>query len=315
MEIGDAVEDVGSLRQGDVIDVAWIPAVAGKSADKWETPLGVVILSQTCDVVQVTKRNCLVAPIIEATAAEISAARKGRSPLLLHLPAMNGGNALVADMGCAASIPKDVLRGRQLVSRTAGQDSETGARSLGLRIGRAFNRFPFPDEVYPSFGKLRSKVQSSANGSGAFGAVIDLVEDLRVSADQWIQEGRKLTLYIVVPTRYLIVAEDADPDWRWAVPYVIGLRGSEMIDGMALTRVSELLLKNLQGDRTTLLRLWEEWADAVRRELLAPALDAEVVAFEVTLLTDEEFTLANWKRTESLDLEVLSNSVAPVQGH
>lgn len=150
-----------------------------------ETPFGVAILSQTCDLVQASKERCLVAPVLEPTDKIVSDAKKGRKPLHLYLESADLGSQHVADMERATSVPKSRLVGRRLLVRSVEQASSSEARKLGWRIGRAFSRFPFPDEVYPVFNRLRKKAQDRAGSQGAFGQVLDLVADMRVSSDQW----------------------------------------------------------------------------------------------------------------------------------
>ncbi|WNY33076.1 hypothetical protein Q9Q99_12645 [Curtobacterium flaccumfaciens] len=61
------------------------------------------------------------------------------------------------------------------------------------------------------------------------------------------------------------------------------------------------------ADTTTVLRLWERWLGELERSDLSP-VDPHVASFEAELVSDVEFTYAQWKRSESLDLEVLSDS-------
>jgi hypothetical protein len=78
--------------------------------------------------------------------------------------------------------------------------------------------------------------------------------------------------------------------------------------GMSLDRVCELLLANLDGDRSSLAHLWRMLGDAIQSKLLAPAFDTEVVSFGVLVVSDAEMTYRQYQQTESLDLEVLSDS-------
>ena len=135
-----------------------------------------------------------------------------------------------------------------------------------------------------------------------------MVTDLRVAADQWSAPGRSLTLYVIVPEAHLIPAEDADPGWAWESERIVGLKQSDTEDRVDLNRVSALIIENSDGDATTLLHLWRMFGRLIRDTLLQPALDDEVVAFEVEVLSDVEMSYQRFTRTESLDLEVLSNS-------
>lgn len=300
-----------NLRQGDVVGLAELrlPGDSGE-LERVATPAGVAILSQTCDVVQQSKVRCLVAPVaVEPTDAELSGARKGQKPLHLYLESgASEPTRCIANMEQAVSILKSNLVGLPLRARYVEETSGRAARAVAWRVGRAFSRFPFPDEVYPVFSKLRRQAQEKTGSAGNFGRVLDLVEDLRVSADQWSSPGRNLTLYVVVLEERLIPPDEVDPNWRWEASRVAGLRVGEAQNGLSLDRVCELLLANLDGDRSSLAHLWRIFGATVEAKLLVPSLDAEVVTFEVAVLSDTEMTYRQYQRTESLDLEVLSDS-------
>nr|WP_254455267.1 hypothetical protein [Paenarthrobacter ureafaciens] len=272
-----------------------------------ETKAGVAILSQTCDIVQSSKSRCLVAPVLDATPQDLSDARKGRKPLLLYLEAgVEGHSVHVADMEMATSVPKALLVGRKLLARYGNMESEPGTRIIAARVGRAFSRFPFPDEVYPVFKDLRSRVQSKAGTQSPFGKVVDFVADLRVSSDQWQDPGRHLTLYVIVPEDRLIPIEDMDHSWEWDPERVQGLKRGETEHQLDLNRVSTLILENAEGDSTTLAHLWAKFGQLIQDSLLRPALNSEVVSFDVEVLSDVEMTYQRFNQTESLDLDVLS---------
>ncbi|MBN9608214.1 MAG: hypothetical protein BGO26_20725 [Actinobacteria bacterium 69-20] len=303
--------DCSNLRQGDVVGLLEVRLVG--VGGEWETvatPAGVAILSQTCDIVQPSKARCLVAPVVvNPTDAALSGARKGQKPLHLYLESqMAVPTRCIADMEQAVSTPKVTLAGAPLIARYVEHASGRAARAVAWRVGRAFSRFPFPGEVYPAFNRLRGKAQERAGSLGNFGRVLDLVQDLRVSADQWTRAGRNLILYVVVDQEHLIAPEDVDPNWYWDAARVKGLRAGEMEAGLSLDRVCELLLANLEGDRSSLAHLWRMLGDAIQSTLLAPALDREVVSFGVLVVSDAEMTYRQYQQTESLDLEVLSNS-------
>lgn len=324
MRIGEVVTSVIRLRQGDVIDVTWVPQIVEDELRREQAPCGVVIISQTCDVVQISpsKKHLIVAPIIEAPEANLlSNARRGRSPLKLFLKgAGNGGKDVIADLQHAVSVPKDFVLGAKLLGRISNSSHAQEARNLSMAIGRAFARFAFPDEVQLSLSKFLKKTRDKAGNNGAVGRVLSWVDILRVSADQWDRPGRRLKIYAIIPARLLILPEDADPGWTWEqVSHTSGTgadfrqRDLNSVSGI-LADYCEKLDQDAQSvNLTTLLRLWELWIDKVRYELLEPSIDDEVSSFEVELLSDEEFTYAKWKRTESLDLEDLSDSTLPVQ--
>jgi hypothetical protein len=297
--------DCSNLRQGDIVQYLSLPSV-----DDDSTTNCVAVISQTCDVVQPSKVRCLIAPVIEANSDSLRDARKGRKPLHLFLESGRKSDLppCVVDMERATSVLKTDLVGKPLLARYVPEASSIHAGNIAARVGRAYNRFPFPDEVYPFFNKLRSHVQGKSGTVSPFGQVIDLVCDLRVSANHWTDSGRRLTLYVVIEEERLIPREDFDLGWVWGDERVHKLKRSEELDSLKLNRVCELLLANDSGDPTTLAHLWIRFGDCMAAELLHPNLNDEVTECFVEVLSDTEMTYRQYQRTVSLDLEVLSDS-------
>lgn len=324
MELGENVSCVSSLRQGDILDLSWIPEIVDGELKLRSISAGAVIISQTCDIVQVSesKKNIVVAPIIDSPDKQLLAnARRGRSPLKLFLEGCgSGGSDAVADLQFAVSVPKEFVEGLKLLGRRSLSDHSQEARNLSMAIARAFSRFAFPDAVQLSLSKFLKKTRDKAGTGGPLGRALEWVDALRVSANQWGEPGRILKIYVIAPAEFLIFPDDVDPNWNWQSACVSLGVGSDFVES-SLNEVSEKLANYCEKaagapqsvDLTTLLRLWELWTEKLREELLDPSTDKEVTEFEVELLSDEEFTYADWKRTESLDLEDLSNSAMPVE--
>lgn len=316
MEVGEQVSDLAQLRQGDVIELDWIPAVIEGRPGELPTPCGVAIVSQTCDIVQesASKANVTVAPIVcSPDPSHLSTARSGNAPLSIFLPELGERPAAIIDIQRAASVPKSVLMGRVLLERHTESDSGDSARKLAERIGRVFSRFAFPNEVVTVLEKLKKKARKAASGSGSFGRVLEYL-DLRVRANHWDGPNRILSMFVIVESSLLIMEEDIDPGWNWQNAVVVGLKAHEQVDVANLTRLSELLADTCESylsdprssDGTTLLRLWEIWVQLFKRELLDSQANEEVSEFRLELVGDEEFSVSKWRRTVSLDLEDLS---------
>lgn len=319
MEQGERVADLYSARQGDVVALSWIPSVRDESLTELLTPSGVVILSQTCDVVRDprSRPNVLVAPILgDPTKQQLSDARRGRAPLLLYLPPVSDAAEKVADLQHASSVPKSFLLGKVLLSRHTTADSAADAAHLGSRIGRTYARFAFPDEIHEVADALAKKARETSGSSKPFGRVIDYVEDLRLKANHWDAPERILTFYAIVPKNILIDSEDVDPGWTWSTDTVPGARPGEDILRAPLARVSELLANACDSyfndprsaNMTTLFHLWNAWAVRTCEELLDPHIGVEISEIHFILESDDQFSLARLRRTASLDLEDLSES-------
>jgi hypothetical protein len=195
-----------NLRQGVVITLP-------RPADS-EPPSTVAVVSQTCDIVQDSKPNCLVAPVTQVASSKHADVLKGRHPLLIPLKS-EGENFLIADMGNAHSMPKNVLSEGSIEFFNTDGDYDDAAMALRAKLARTLGRFPFPDDVHPVFSKLKDKLRSKTGTQGNLGQVLEFVDEIRIFADQWNNPGRKLTLYFIVPSENLIPAEEGDPFWRW----------------------------------------------------------------------------------------------------
>jgi hypothetical protein len=303
--------DCSNVRQGDVVEypaLLFIPEEGG-NPELFPTPHGVAVLSQVCDIVSTTKRRCLVAPVIDATPEDLSASRKGRAPMRLYLPSAHGvASAHVANMERSTSVPKRMLVGQRVLSRSTMCDSSPEARQLAARIGRAFVRYPFPDAVYPALRPMRELLQKRVDSGGHFGQVLDLVKELRVSSDQWDTPGRHLTLYLIVDEGLLIPGEDSDSTWSWVPQRVKDMKPGEVFGELVLDRVCALILANRDGDSTTLLRLWARLGEVLQSKYLRPPKDGEVALFDVEVVSESDMTVKQYHATESLDLEALSDS-------
>ena len=300
--------DCANVRQGDVVGLPFLvlPSDTAEGFERIQTPRGVVLLSQTCDIIQPTKARCVVAPVISADAQMMSAAAKGRSPLLFYAEVIDG-LPVVADMQQIVSVPKTLLIGRVMRARTVADVSSREAADLADRIGRAFTRFAFPNEVYGALRKLRQEAQHKSGTDSPFGRVLDYVDELRVSSDQWSAPGRHLTLWVVVDQEYLLPLDYADPAWQWDQQHIAGLKAGERADGMTLNRACELLLGSLGTGQAAAPALWERFSQLLQAQLLEPYLDHEVASFDVELVSDADMTYQEYKTTASLDLEVLSD--------
>ncbi|MBE3079419.1 hypothetical protein [Clavibacter michiganensis] len=248
----------------------------------------------------------MLAPIVEQSDSTLIEARKGRKPLALYLASESSEYAHVADLERAFTLVKSDVVGGVLVAQHAGDPSGPDATRIAARIARAFARFAFPDEVYPFFKELRSKLQSKAGTQGPLGQVLDYVTDIRVRADQWQFPQRHLLIYLVIDKALFIAQDDYDPNWLWTEDWVTGVAKNETIEKLSMNRTCELILANLHGDRTTVAHLWLHLAETIQADLLVPFLGNEVTDCEVEAVSDIEFTYRDYRLTESLDLEVLS---------
>jgi hypothetical protein len=122
--------------------------------------VGVVVVTQTCDIVNITpgKEHIVVCPLVEISPASLESVRKGRTlaaAALEHPPAPN----VVVDIGRMASLRKSVL---PKLKRRDGFSTDAARMQLAEALERKFGRFAFPDEFNDSIlSKLRDRVLSA----------------------------------------------------------------------------------------------------------------------------------------------------------
>lgn len=276
------------------------------------TPAGVVTLSQTCDVVQSSKDRITVAPVVDApTREQVSGAKKGRSPLLLHLPGSVSHPEQVADMSRTSHVPKKAAEPLNLLSRHTTDQYGDSARRMSERIGNVYARFALPDEVPVVLRKFRSRIREKALGNGSLGRALGYVSEFRLASTHWEGPGREMTLYAIIPSELLPPVEDLDPSW--AAQPVAGFPAGGDLGLQTLDVVSRLLADSCDRNRSgkernlgELVLLWSAWCAALQKELLDPQMDEEVVSFEVVPQGDSEMSVREWKSTVSMDFESLS---------
>ena len=305
--------DCRNLRQGDIVDLRRISMPADNSTgSEWlDTPLGVAVISQTCDATQPGRRRCLVAPILGGDPVLLTDTVKGRRPLLVPVGGAGPGSALVvADMEQVVSIPKALLTGKRMIGRSVAETSSQDATRLADRIGRAVTRFAFPDDVHRALQSFRQKAQHKAGTESNFGRVLDRIRDLRVSSDQWSSGGRNMLLWAVVDEEYKPARDDFLTE-IWDSDHIEGLSGQDSRTRVGLDRVCQLILTSLDAGKPAAPALWTRFEELVEDTLLRPNLNDGVASFEVQVVSDVDMTYRQYQQTVSLDLEVLSDLHGP----
>lgn len=295
-----------AAAQGDTVALDHLGYWAGndESAEQVQTPHGVVLMSQTCDLVQ-DRDRVLVAPVAEVSPAVMSAVRKGAKPLLIPVGAEPNH---VADLERVLSVPRAVLDGAAVLTHAVQERSGEAADRLSARIGRGLHRFAFPDAVHDSLSKMKKKIAEWYEKNTSLAAVLRLVDEFRISCLDWESAGRDISITAVVPEEYLPAADARDSSWRWGVGSVTDLRNGEMPATIALERVSHLILKNIEAENdAAVVALWEIWIDALAKAVL-PAATADVTSIELSVMSDVEYTYRLMKSSETLDFSVLSDS-------
>jgi len=307
-------DDVGldGFRQADILKVGRVPLLGPGDANSWhDTPDGVVILSQTCDVVQETKETIQVAPLVRKSAQRYGQARKGAMPG--YVPVVGAGEDMYADLDHVATVHKAHIA---LLTPQRGFATTEDAKKFGMRVGRRYSRFAFPDEVSHWLGPLKDDVIGKADKPNSpLGRALSLVESLRLECQPNWDQGApySLTLLVLVEPESLPML---DMDEAKSAPD--DLRGwthdqDDAVKVTPLQAAGELLKPHRWEDRHARVWLWNAFAESLAARCRpGPGASPEVRgaiaggAFESEVTTTEEVTYHRILRSEEIDVEHLS---------
>lgn len=296
-----------AFRQGDLIDsVLQLTVMAadgsGRSVD---TPLGVVLVSQTCDVVLANRFMVQLAPCVVLPEKEAREARAGKRPRYAALPSL--GDDHFADLEVIATVDKAFLVDR---SRRPGVVEDQDVRHFGRSVARKFGRFPFPDEVTPWLRPLEEVVSARAGKlTSPEGAVLDGVVELRIEATGgWRVSPYDLTLVVVLQPGVLpTFPEDSLPELPG------DLSAWLYTEAGVLQRRSADIAERLRSSTEPVRRYWlwmalaESWAERCRpKGTPAEGVMAAVNSIVSEVVTADEYPLSRVRRSEQLDLDHLS---------
>ena len=192
----------------------------GEVADAGATPIvepvsGVVILTQTCDVVRKCKERPFVevAPLAELSVQQIEETRRLKRPGFAYVPA-TASDRLVADLDRTMTVEKTLVAGW---TRLAGCRTDKEERAFARALARKRARFAFPNDFVAAAQDLRKRIVEKHGKESAEGAHLRALREIRVrAAPSWNGEQVDLSWWFV---------KDCDPpnvkvDWtkfvdRW----------------------------------------------------------------------------------------------------
>ena len=162
-----------------------------------ENVVGLVVISQSCDIVRTTGRRDFVAvcPLVEVPERDISAILKGRRPYLTDVE--NAGKARFADLRRIMSVHKNLLR---TWVHQVGFTSQTARLRFAAALERKFGQFAFPDDFDQAIKEFRERVWSRHDKSGSEpGKVYRSLIQVRFRADpSWTAENRRIAVIAIM---------------------------------------------------------------------------------------------------------------------
>lgn len=290
------------LRQGDVLHLQEIYI----GTDLVACPDNVVIISQTCDLVLSDRPNIVVARAVQLDAATAADAIRGRRPRWVSVTGETEG--LFADLEAISSVPKASASGL-VVERSIPDSSWMDQRKFAHGVGRRFSRLAVPDEVVPWLKGLSDLVLSKAGKvASALGRALESISEIRVAADDWSNPGIAMELILILaPGELPLVPEDPE-EWSLSLPDEKALR---TISGVAERLFPQDKPRPVEEERNALwwrlAELLEDLIHPTGSALNNPAVKAAVGSVVVSIADETEFTMAQYRRSDELDLSHLSS--------
>ncbi len=205
---------LAAWRQGDcVLGEHWfahrldpsLPATeAGTAAAATETDLaetqvlGLVVVTQTCDVVRpcVERPYIEVSPLVEVHDAELRQIERGRRPRYGYVPLL-ADRTLVADLDRTMTVEKPVVAKWE---RIAGWNTGAQARAFAASLARKRARFAFPDDFTGLATTLQNRLTEKHDKQSDEGRVLRALREIRVhAAPSWDDPTVTLTFWFVKP--------------------------------------------------------------------------------------------------------------------
>lgn len=190
---GDFALGVGGFLFAGLAD----GAEAFDAREQTEGIVGLVAISQTCDIVRRTGGRDYVAvcPLVRVDAAELSAVRKGRRPYLTDIE--NAEELAFADLRRVMSVDKDLLR---TWDRLDGFSTEAGRVRFAAALERKFGQFAFPNKFDQATKSFRDRVWSRHDRAESDpGKVYRSLLQIRFRASpSWDADERTITVIAVL---------------------------------------------------------------------------------------------------------------------
>ena len=198
-------EQIRQWRQGDFTqDARQILLASDFQNDEFKAipddAEGLVVLSQTCDVVNASREWVVVAPIVEPEEAQRPNIKRGTTLAYARLDGLPEN--LAVDLGRMATIHKSVLA---RFKRKAGLHSDESRAHFADVLARKFARFAFPDDINEAlFLPLRKRVlKYHKNEENPEGKAFRSLREIRVrAAPSWdAPDSVKISFLFVLETK------------------------------------------------------------------------------------------------------------------
>lgn len=296
------------LVQGSWLRGKTISALINKEfgEDQDSSNDGIVILSQTCDVLSKSKERVIVAPVRVAGKELFANASRGKTPLFIPISERDSRDAFrVIDLMYCFSIPKSNISQGITHRELVNVEDATDVMQFSNRLARLFTRFPFPDEIHDFLKKLQDKVRSkSGKTNSPLGAALECVKYIRISCSDWNSKHRHIAFFFIIDSCFMVSADEEIYD-EGAIE---GLHGKSLED-CDFNEICLLIGKN-KNDKFAMSMLWANFENTFAKGIWGSSenISDEVQSVICSCTSEDDFSISQWDRTFSLDLESLSYS-------
>lgn len=170
---------------------------------------GVVVLSQTCDVVRASDDRPFVevAPLVQFEAKMVHEVRQLRRPQFAYVPG-TAEACLVADLDRVMTVEKAIVASW---TRTPGCNTDDERRAFAMALSRKRARFAFPDDFVAAARKLQDRLVGKHDKQTDEGAHLQALREIRVrAAPSWDHDPAHLTWWFIKDREPV----DVKPAWN-----------------------------------------------------------------------------------------------------
>lgn len=155
-----------------------------------QTVSGLVVVSQTCDIVKdpASRQFVEVAPLVNVGEVNFKEIKSGASPRFAVIEALEA-QRIVADLDRLMTVEKPVL---EQWNRVEGFSSPQALRKFSEALSRKRTRPAFPDDFNEYISPLRTVFKKKAGKDSDEGRALDQVEEIRVISSDWNSEKVKV---------------------------------------------------------------------------------------------------------------------------
>ncbi len=226
-------------------EVGAVAAAAGAALAQ-EDVVGLVVLTQTCDLVRdpSTRPYIEVSPLVHVEdPLLLRQIKKGDRPRYAHLPGVEG-RSLVADLDRVMTVEKAALVGWP---RTPGCRTDAEVRAFSAALARKRSRVAFPDDFVALARRLVGRLAEKHDKQSPEGEALRALAQIRVRArPSWDADRVTLELLFVVDAEEDMLAMEEHRE-RWLALVPAGGR-FDRIDGRPTSLEELSAMEYLESD-------------------------------------------------------------------